>query len=89
MMSILDDEGDGQTLKDGTVLANASNNLSTFMPLYSEALRPYRVTKVSTGFQHTLVCTDQGVCVSFAEGNMVNSAIPITRMLHHQKSLSL
>ena len=49
-MSILDDEGDGQTLKDGTVLAKASNNLSTFMPLYSEALRPYRVTKVSTGF---------------------------------------
>ena len=64
----LDDEedGDGQTLRDGTVLAKASNALSTFMPLYSEALRPYRVTKISTGFQHTLVCTDQGVCLSFS-----------------------
>ena len=66
----LDDEedGDGQTLRDGTVLAKASNALSTFMPLYSEALRPYRVTKISTGFQHTLVCTDQGVCLSFGRG---------------------
>jgi alpha-tubulin suppressor-like RCC1 family protein len=66
----LDDEegGDGETLKDGTVLAKASNSLSTFMPLYSEALRQYRVTKVSTGFQHTLVCTDQGVCLSFGRG---------------------
>ena len=60
--------GGGATLKDGTMLADASKSLSTFMPLYLESIRIHRVTKVSTGFGHTLLCTDMGACLSFGRG---------------------
>ena len=64
----VDNEGEGGTLKEGTVLSTASKSLNSFMPLYAEAMRIHRVTRVSTGFGHTICCTDQGACLTFGRG---------------------
>ena len=41
-------DGDGETLKGGSTMHKASEALSIWDPMYSEALRRYRVVQVST-----------------------------------------
>ena len=61
--------GDGETLRGGSTIHKASESLSILDPMYSEALRRYRVVQVSTGLGHTILCTACGVCISYGSGS--------------------
>ena len=62
------DKSDGQNLKDGTMLAEASSQITTTRATVVGPLRKYRVVNISAGTHHTLVVTAQGKVLSMGEG---------------------
>jgi len=58
----------GQNLKDGTMLADASSDITTTRATVVGPLRQYRVVNISAGTHHALCVTAQGKVLSMGEG---------------------
>ena len=72
---------DGQNLKDGTMLADASSNITTTRATVVGPLRPYRVVNISAGTHHVLVVTAKGQVLSMGEGRA--GQLGLGRKLEH------
>tara|TARA_B100000795_G_scaffold269823_1_gene260570 strand:+ start:492 stop:5663 length:5172 start_codon:yes stop_codon:yes gene_type:complete len=74
-------KSDGQNLKDGTMLAEASSLITTTRATVIGPLRKYRVVNISAGTHHTLVVTAQGKVLSMGEGRA--GQLGLGNKIHH------